>query len=156
MAQKEVLDEYEKKIGTKKRIVKLNTKLKDMGKPTLLTNEIKLTPEEFKDLKALARTGLEMQDENRDLKKELNEVKTKYNSLVKLYNSLKDKYDKLLEDYDKLKARVQPYFDAVRYAPERVKGFIRGILDERNQEQERQRQERIQQRKSRPYDRGGR
>ena len=157
MAEKEVLEEYEKKVKTKKEVIKLGKELKDIGKPAILTNEIKLTQEEFKDLKKLAKNGITMQDEVRDLKKELKEVKNKYNSLVDVYNTLKATYERLLEDFSKLTVRTEKFIEALKYAPERVKEFISGILGDKKQEQERQRQERQQQRKkSKSYDIGGR
>ena len=136
MAQQEVIDEYEKKIKTKKEYVKVSKQLKNMGKPALIGTDVKLTQEEFKDLKALAKKGVDMQDENRELKKELKEVKTKYNSLVGVYNKLKSTYDTLLADYNKLKEKAQPFFDAIKYAPEKVWEFITNILSLQRQEQE--------------------
>ena len=144
MSQKEVLAEYERKIKTKKEYIKVSKDLKNMGKPTLLGNEIKLTQEEFKDLKQLARNGITMQDENKALKKELNEVKKNFNDhaiahnkLVAMYNDLQDRFDKLWSDFKLIRDRAQPFFDAVKYAPERVRGFISNILDERRQERQR-------------------
>jgi len=156
MSQKEVLDEYERKIKTKKEYVKVSKQLKDMGKTALIGTDVKLTQEEFKDLKALAKKGVDMQDENRELKKELKEVKTKYNSLVGVYNKLKSTYDKLLEDYKKLKEKVQPFLDAVKYAPEKVWGFIRSILGLQKQEQEQARELARQQKKQKNRDNGNR
>ena len=152
MAQKEVLEEYEKKVKTKKDVIKLGKQLKDIGKPTLLGNEIKLTQEEFKNLKGLAKKGIDMQDENRELKKELNDVKVKYNSLHKMYFDLKAKFDRLLEDFSKLTVRTEKFFEALKYAPEKVREFINGILGDKKQEQEQQRQ--LKKQKNR--DRGGR
>ena len=139
-----------------KEYVKVSKQLKDMGKPTIIGNDIKLTQDEFKELKALAQKGVDMQDENRELKKELKEVKTNYNSLVGVYNKLKSTYDKLLEDYDKLKEKVQPFLDAIKYAPEKVWAFITNILGLQKQEQEQARELARQQKKQKNRDRGGR
>ena len=158
MAQEEVLAEYDKKIGSKKETLanydqRLNTKkevaltakeLKNIGKPTLLGNEVKVSNEDFNKLKQLAKKGIDMQDENADLKKELKEVKIKFNehatahnTLVATYKDLQSRFDNLQKEFKQFKDRVKPYLDAVKHAPERVKEFISGILEERKQERQR-------------------
>ena len=156
MSQKEVLAEYERKIKTKKEYIKVSKDLKNMGKPTLLGNEIKLTQEEFKELKALAKKGVDMQDENRALKKELKKVKDERNFWRKQYDDLKDRFEDWMGKFRKYEAIAKPYLDAAKYAPEKVKEFIRGILNLQKQEQEQQRQaEQLQRKQKRKnYDRG--
>jgi len=135
MSQKEVLDEYERKIKTKKDVIKLGKDLKDIGKPTLLGNEVKLSNEDFKKLKRLAKKGIDMQDENEDLKKELVEVKknfnahaTAHNKLVGMYNDLQSQFDDLQKEFKQFKEKMKPYLDTVKYAPEKVKAVIREVL----------------------------
>ena len=135
MVQKEGIDEYGWKIKTKKEYVKVSKQIKDMGKPALIGTDVKLTQEEFKELKSLAPKGVDIQDKNSELKKELKVVKTKYNSLVGVYNKLKSTYDKLLEDYNKLKEKAQSFLEDIKYAPEKVRNFITNILGFQKQEQ---------------------
>ncbi|MCL2798622.1 MAG: hypothetical protein FWD58_11360 [Firmicutes bacterium] len=166
MSQKEVLEEYEKKIKVKKDYVKVSKQLKEMGKPVLIGTDVKLTQEEFKDLKALAKNGISLQDENRKLKKEIIEVKKNFNAhaeahngLVAMYHDLQSRFDDLTDKYNRLKEKAQPFFDAVKYAPEKVWDFITNILGLQRQEQEQARELERQQRqlkKQKSYDRGGR
>ena len=114
---------------------------------------------EFKELKSLAKKGVDMQDENRELKKEIKEVKLKYNSLVGVYNKLKDTYDRLLEDFSKLTVRTEKFIEALKYAPERVRDFITNILGLQKKEQEQEKELARQQRllkKQKSRDIGGR
>jgi hypothetical protein len=80
------------------------------------------------------------------------EVRGSYTVLRKAYNDLKVNFDRLLDKYCKLEARVKPFLDAIKYAPERVREFIWGVLNLQKQEQEQQRQ----QKKQKSRDRGGR
>ena len=144
MSQKEVLDEYDRKIKVKKDVIKLGKDLKDIGKPTLLGNEVKLSNEDFKKLKQLAKKGIDMQDENADLKKELVEVKKNFNAhavahnkLVGMYNDLQSQFDNLQKEFKQFKGKMKPYLDAVKYAPEKIKSFISDILEHRKQERQR-------------------
>jgi len=54
--------------------------------------------------------------------------------------------------YSKLTVRTEKFFEALKYAPEKVREFINGILGDKKQEQEQQRQ--LKKQKNR--DRGGR
>ena len=144
MSQKEVLDEYDRKIKVKKDVIKLGKDLKDIGKPTLLGNEVKLSNEDFKKLKQLAKKGINMQDENEELKKELVEVKknfnahaTAHNKLVGIYNDLQSEFDNLQKEFKQFKGKIKSYLDAVKYAPEKVNTFISNILEQRKQERQR-------------------
>ena len=136
MGQKEVLAEYERKIKIKKDVIELGKDLKDIGKPTLLGNEVKLSNEDFKKLKQLAKKGIDMQDENEDLHRELAKSKNNYAQLKHAYNGLQTRYNKLWEDFSKLRDRTKPYLDALKRAPEKVKAVIQEVLDLIKQEKQ--------------------
>ncbi len=41
----------------------------------------------------------------------------------------KQRYEKIYDKYQELKKEVQPYLDAVKLAPEKVRAFLDAILD---------------------------
>jgi len=121
----------DKKIGTQKRIEMQRHELSEIGKKAIFGDEIKLTPKEFKKLKSLARTGIEVQLENDELGEELTKIKSNYSQLRRAYDGLQTRFDKLWDDFRELRDKSKRYFDAVKHAPERVKSFIDGVLGER-------------------------
>ena len=81
-----------------------------LGKKTLLGN-YSLTEEEFSQLKSQATHGFMVDMENRQLKQQLSAAQQ---DSIKWQTRYRD-----------LRNEVQPYLDAMRHAPERVRNFLR-------------------------------
>lgn len=81
-----------------------------MGKKTLLGN-YSLTEEEFSQLKSQAAHGFMVDVENRQLKQQLSAAQQNSINWQTRYRNLRNE--------------VQPYLDAMRHAPERVRNFLR-------------------------------
>ena len=84
-----------------------------LGKKTLLGN-YSLTEEEFSQLKSQAAHGFMVDVENRQLKQQLSAAQQ---DSIKWQTRYRD-----------LRNEVQPYLDAMRHAPERVRNFFENLL----------------------------
>ena len=84
-----------------------------LGKKTLLGN-YSLTEEEFSQLKSQATHGFMVDVENRQLKQQLSAAQQ---DSIKWQTRYRD-----------LRNEVQPYLDAMRHAPERVRNFFENLL----------------------------
>ena len=84
-----------------------------LGKKTLLGN-YSLTEEEFSQLKGQAAHGFIVDVENRQLKQQLAAAKRDCAEWQTRYRDLRND--------------VQPYLDAMRHAPERVRNFFENLL----------------------------
>ena len=91
-----------------------------MGKKTI-TGNITLTPSECNILKDYATTGLLVKAENSRLEENLRSAQ--WSAAI-----WKQRYDALYNAYQELKKEVQPYLDAVKLAPEKVRAFFDAIL----------------------------
>ena len=87
-----------------------------LGKKTLLGN-YSLTEEEFSQLKSQAAHGFMVDMENRQLKQQLSAAQQ---------DSIKWQ-----TRYRNLRNEVQPYLDAMRHAPERVRNFFENLLSQK-------------------------
>ena len=85
----------------------------NLGKKTLLGN-YSLTEEEFSQLKSQATHGFMVDVENRQLKQQLSAAQQ---DSIKWQTRYRD-----------LRNEVQPYLDAMRHAPERVRNFFENLL----------------------------
>ena len=85
----------------------------NLGKKTLLGN-YSLTEEEFSQLKNQAAHGFMVDVENRQLKQQLSAAQQ---DSIKWQTRYRD-----------LRNEVQPYLDAMRHAPERVRNFFENLL----------------------------
>jgi len=111
----------DKKIGVQKRVEMQREELANIGKKAVFGDEIKLTSKEFKKLKSLARTGIEVQLENDELGEELTKVKSNYSQLQRAYNGLQARFDKLWDE-------TRLFRDAVARVPEKVKELLIGLI----------------------------
>ena len=94
--------------------------IREMGKKTL-TGNISLTPSEFDTLKQYAENGFAA-------RAEISRLKDKLESAEKTASVWKQRYEKLHDKFEELKKEVQPYLDAVKLAPERVRAFLHAVL----------------------------
>ena len=94
--------------------------IRSMGKKTI-TGNITLTPAECSTLKDYAVNGILAKAENSRLNEKLQSVQK--NAAI-----WKQRYDALYNAYQELKKEVQPYLDAIRLAPEKVRAFLEAIL----------------------------
>ncbi|MCC8080904.1 MAG: hypothetical protein LIO80_02630 [Lachnospiraceae bacterium] len=84
-----------------------------MGKKTL-TGNIALAPDEARELKELAKKGVTAD-------RRVSELEEKVARAQKDAGIWKRRYEKLLD-------QVQPYLDAIKLAPERVRAFLNAIM----------------------------
>lgn len=94
--------------------------IRSMGKKTI-TGNITLTPSECNILKDYATTGLLVKAENSRLEEKLRSAQ--WSAAI-----WKQRYDALYNAYQELKKEVQPYLDAVKLAPEKVRAFFDELL----------------------------
>ena len=94
--------------------------IRSMGKKTI-TGNVTLTPSQCSILKDYAVNGILVQAENSRLKEKLQSVQ-------KSAAIWKQRYDALYNAYQELKKEVQPYLDAIKLAPEKVRAFLEAIL----------------------------
>ena len=94
--------------------------IRSMGKKTI-TGNITLTPSECNILKDYATTGLLVKAETAAWKKSC--AAPQWSAAI-----WKQRYDALYNAYQELKKEVQPYLDAVKLAPEKVRAFFDAIL----------------------------
>ena len=92
-----------------------------MGKKNPITGNISLTPQECDTLKSYAVNSITVKADNGRLQERLA-------SAQKSAAIWKKRYESLSEKYQELKKSVQPYLDAVKLAPERVRAFLAAIL----------------------------
>lgn len=121
--QKKKLEALQKDIKAAKEIGLTTYDIEAMGKKAPFGNNIVLTSEECRILKAYAIRGFAEQAEK--LK-----YKQKYEEAAKDIGILKRRYLNLLE-------KTQPYLDALEIASEKVRTFLSDILARGKQEQER-------------------
>ena len=104
------------------RTVALTTEeIQTMGKKNPITGNISLTPQECDTLKSYAVNSITVKADNGRLQERLA-------SAQKSAAIWKKRYESLNEKYQELKKSVQPYLDAVKLAPERVRAFLAAIL----------------------------
>ena len=94
--------------------------IRSMGKKTI-TGNITLTPSECNTLKDYAVNGILAKAENSRLEDKLQQAQ-------KSAAVWKQRYEKIYDKYQELKKEVQPYLDAVKLAPEKVRAFLDAIL----------------------------
>ena len=94
--------------------------ISSMGKKTI-TGNITLTPSECSTLKDYAVNGILAKAENSRLEDKLQQAQ-------KSAAVWKQRYEKIYDKYQELKKEVQPYLDAVKLAPEKVRAFLDAIL----------------------------
>ena len=92
-----------------------------MGKKNPLTGNISMTQSECDALKRCAINGIAA-------KVEIAKLKDKLSATEKLANTWKQRYETLREKFEELKKEVQPYLDAVKLAPERVRAFLDAVI----------------------------
>ena len=92
--------------------------VESLGKRTLLGN-YSLTEDELSTLKKQAAHGYIMDVENRQLKQQLVTAKRDYAEWQTRYRDLRND--------------VQPYLDALRHAPERVRNFFENLLSQKSE-----------------------
>ena len=90
--------------------------IRSMGKKTI-TGNVSFTPSECNILKDYAVTGLLVKAENSRLEEKLRSAQCS----AAIW---KQRYDALYNAYQELKKEVQPYLDAVKLAPEKVRAFF--------------------------------
>ena len=95
--------------------------VQSMGKKNPITGNISLTPQECDTLKSYAVNSITVKADNGRLQERLA-------SAQKSAAIWKKRYESLSEKYQELKKSVQPYLDAVKLAPERVRAFLVAIL----------------------------
>ncbi len=94
--------------------------IRSMGKKAI-TGNITLTPSECSTLKDYAVNGILAKAENSRLEDSLQQAQ-------KSAAVWKQRYEKIYDKYQELKKEVQPYLDAVKLAPEKVRAFLDAIL----------------------------
>lgn len=94
--------------------------IRSMGKKTI-TGNVSFTPSECNILKDYAVTGLLVKAENSRLEEKLRSAQCS----AAIW---KQRYDALYNAYQELKKEVQPYLDAVKLAPEKVRAFFDELL----------------------------
>jgi len=94
--------------------------IREMGKKTL-TGNISLSPAEFDTLKQYAESGVAA-------RAEISRMKDKLEAAEKTASVWKQRYEKLHDKFEELKKEVQPYLDAVKLAPERVRAFLHAVI----------------------------
>ena len=110
--EKELATVQKKATLTKEALIHARD-LDDIGKRTFLGN-YSLTEEEFSKLKKQADHGYMVDVENRQLKQQLSAAQQNSINWQTRYRNLQNK--------------VQPYLDAMRHAPERVRNFFENLL----------------------------
>lgn len=95
--------------------------IQTMGKKNPITGNISLTPQECDTLKTYAVNSITVKADNGKLQERLA-------SAQKSAAVWKKRYESLNEKYQELKKSVQPYLDAVKLAPERVRAFLVAVL----------------------------
>ena len=108
--QKQSLAAIQKKSTLTKNALIHAQDVATLGKKTLLGN-YSLTEEEFSQLKSQAAHGFMVDVENRQLKQQLSAAQQNSINWQTRYRNLRNE--------------VQPYLDAMRHAPERVRNFLR-------------------------------
>ena len=111
--QKQSLAAIQKKSTLTKNALIHAQDVATLGKKTLLGN-YSLTEEEFSQLKSQAAHGFMVDVENRQLKQQLSAAQQNSINWQTRYRNLRNK--------------VQPYLDAMRHAPERVRNFFENLL----------------------------
>ena len=114
--QKQSLAAIQKKSTLTKNALIHAQDVATLGKKTLLGN-YSLTEEEFSQLKSQAAHGFMVDMENRQLKQQLSAAQQ---------DSIKWQ-----TRYRNLRNEVQPYLDAMRHAPERVRNFFENLLSQK-------------------------
>ena len=111
--QKQSLAAIQKKSTLTKNALIHAQDVATLGKKTLLGN-YSLTEEEFSQLKSQAAHGFMVDVENRQLKQQLSAAQQNSINWQTRYRNLRNE--------------VQPYLDAMRHAPERVRYFFENLL----------------------------
>ena len=111
--QKQLLAAIQKKSTLTKNALIHAQDVATLGKKTLLGN-YSLTEEEFSQLKSQAAHGFMVDVENRQLKQQLSAAQQNSINWQTRYRNLRNE--------------VQPYLDAMRHAPERVRYFFENLL----------------------------
>ena len=111
--QKQSLAAIQKKSTLTKNALIHAQDVATLGKKTLLGNH-SLTEEEFSQLKSQAAHGFMVDVENRQLKQQLSAAQQNSINWQTRYRNLRNE--------------VQPYLDAMRHAPERVRNFFENLL----------------------------
>ncbi len=128
--QEQKLDALKKETKTAKAAALTAREIKEMGKRNPLTGNITLTPQECAELKKHAVNGLSARAEIAKLREQL--AAAEQAAAV-----WKRRFDALHEKYEALKKKSQPYLDALKAAPEKVRAFISDILARARGAQER-------------------
>ena len=129
MEQMFLQQKLNKEIAAKQQILTQRETLENLGKKALLTGEIKLTKEEFADVKSLAETGLTLKLENKELKEKVHKLEGERNYWQNAYTNLKEKFDDVLWELRDLKDRTKPFFQAIKKAPDKVKELLKSVLE---------------------------
>ena len=111
--QKQSLAAIQKKSTLTKNALIHAQDVATLGKKTLLGN-YSLTEEEFSQLKSQVAHGFMVDVENRQLKQQLSAAQQNSINWQTRYRNLRNE--------------VQPYLDAMRHAPERVRNFFENLL----------------------------
>ena len=128
--QEHKLDAIKKETKTAKAAALTAREIKAMGKRNPLTGSVTLTAQECSELKKHAVNGLSARAEIAKLREQL--AAAEQAAAV-----WKRRFDALHEKYEALKKKSQPYLDALKVAPEKVRAFISDILARARGEQER-------------------
>lgn len=128
--QEQKLDALKKETKTAKAAALTAREIKAMGKSNPLTGNVSLTPQECAELKKHAVNGLSARAKIAKLREQLAAAE-------QAATVWKRRFDALHEEYEALKKKSQPYLDALKAPPEKVRAFISDILARARGEQER-------------------
>ncbi len=124
--QKQELVELRKETKMRNHAAVTIQDIEAMGKKNPLTGNISMTQSECDALKRCAINGIAA-------KVEIAKLKDKLSATEKLANTWKQRYETLREKFEELKKEVQPYLDAVKLAPERVRIFLDAVISKTKQ-----------------------
>ncbi len=119
--QKKKLEALQKETKAAKTIALTVQDIEAMGKKNALTGNVSLTQDQCDTLKRYAVNGIIANADNKRLKEKLA-------TSEKSVSIWKHRYERLHEKYEELKKEVQPYLDAVKLAPERVRAFLSALV----------------------------
>ncbi len=119
--QKKKLEALQKETKAAKTIALTVQDIEGMGKKNAITGNVSLTQDQCETLKRYAVNGIIANADNKRLKEKLA-------SAEKSVSIWKQRYERLHEKYEELKKEVQPYLDAVKLAPEKVRAFLYALV----------------------------
>jgi chromosome segregation ATPase len=119
------LDGLEKKVKVTQQAAVMFSEIEGMAKKSVFGGKMELSPADWKTVSGLAKNGVVLQAEVKDLKGQLADAK-------KEIRTLKDAYHRLLHE-------TRTFREAVKSAPKRVMAFLQGIISRNHQQRETER-----------------